>query len=121
MNRLTPIEGAILDNQLNLEWHPESFEVSSHQAAVDKVASLGDDWRLPTVDELASLVDRTRAKPACDPVLNMPYSDWHWSSSPVVGWPELAWVVFFNFGGVYSSGRNSSGFVRPVRAARPRQ
>lgn len=119
MTRFTKLpSGAIHDATLGLEWHAQSFKGDSWQAAMDKCASLGDDWRLPTVDELASLADRTRSTPACDPIFEMPTSDWHWSSSPVVGWPEGAWYVYFGLGGVGYGHRNRSGFVRPVRVAR---
>lgn len=115
-NRFTLLEtNAIHDAQLGLEWATSSIEVANHQAGVDAIAAMGDDWRMPTVDELASLVDRSRAKPACDPVLNMPWSYWHWSSSPVVGWPEGAWFVGFDGGVVGYHHRGASGVVRPVR------
>lgn len=119
MSRFTKLpDGGVHDATLNLEWHAQSFECDTWQAAMDKAAALGDGWRAPTVDELASLCDRTRWQPACDPIFEMPYSDWHWSSSPVVGWPVLAWSVDFSSGNVYDNYRDNSGFVRPVRAAR---
>ncbi len=128
MTRFTTLVGddgetvtAIHDTLLNLEWHPTSLRGKNWQHCMDQVVALGDDWRAPTVDELASLCDRTRREPACDPVLNMPFDDWHWSSSPVVGWPEGAWYVCFDLGYVGSYLRYTSGFVRPVRVARARQ
>ena len=122
MSRFTRLEsGVIHDALLNLEWHAESIRGRNWQDAMDKAAALGDDWRAPAIDELASLCDRTRREPACDPVLNMPFDDWHWSSSPVVGWPEYAWLVYFDLGDVDDGHRNDGGFVRPVRVARPRQ
>jgi hypothetical protein len=117
-NRYTKLDnGYIHDALLNVEWHRESFRASNFQAAVDKCTSLGEGWRMPTMDELSSLIDRVRSNPACDPILNMPFEDWHWSSSPVVGWPEYAWYVNFYGGDVNYNLRNLSGFVRPVRAA----
>lgn len=113
--------GNIRDSALNLEWQAQSFKCENWQAAMDKAASLGDGWRAPTIDELASLCDRTRCEPACEPIFEMPFDDWHWSSSAVVGWPEGAWLVYFNGGYVNNAYRGYSGFVRPVRAARPRQ
>lgn len=112
---------AILDELHKLEWFPSSIRCDSWQEAMDKAEALGDGWRAPTADELASLCDRTRREPACDPALNMPFDDWHWSSSPVVGWPESAWFVDFGYGYVGYDDRVSGGFVRPVRAARARQ
>ena len=70
-----------------------------------------------------NLADRSRRQPAIDTKYfkDTPESRWHWSSSPVVGWPEYAWNVDFNSGDVSSGHRSDGGFVRPVRAARARQ
>ena len=79
------------------------------------------DWRLPTVDELTTLVDLGRISPAIN-------SEWfpntqsssYLSSSPVVGNSSFAWVVDFNYGYVgYGYGRNAltGGAARLVRAS----
>lgn len=111
-------EGFIRDTLLSVEWYPKSIHADTWQEAMGKAASLGEGWRAPTIDELAALCDRTRREPACDPVLEMPFDDWHWSSSAVVGWPEDAWGVNFRYGAVDYDHRASSGFVRPVREAK---
>lgn len=108
-------DGFIHDAQLELEWYPTSIRVESWQHAMDQADALGDGWRAPTIDELSSLCDRTRREPACDPVLEMPFDDWHWSSS---AGPRDAWFVYFNFGVVSLSRLVGSGFVRPVREAK---
>lgn len=106
------------DTLLSVEWYPKSIRAESWREAMDQVAALGEGWRAPTIDELSSLCDRTRREPACDPVLEMPFDDWHWSSSAVVGWPEYTWAVHFYGGGVLDGGRDGGGFVRPVREAK---
>jgi hypothetical protein len=74
------------------------------------------DWRLPTVDELNALIDRTRYSPAADPALNMQSSS-YWTSSPVASGPGCAWFVNFYHGYVSISLRNGKCRVRAVRAA----
>jgi len=70
-------------------------------------------WRVPRVDELASLVDRNLTYPAS----SFPDRLAHvfWSSSPYVGSTDLAWGVGFYDGGVGSSYRDCALAVRLVR------
>jgi hypothetical protein len=129
VTKRTTKPGSVEDPSTGLTWCKDPIKVTSWADAKEKAEACRvggyTDWRMPTIKELISIVDYDKRLPAIDTKrFNMPKDEaWprFWSSSPVVGWPELAWVVFFNFGGVYSSGRNSSGFVRPVRAARPRE
>ncbi len=66
------------------------------------------DWRLPTIDELKTLIGTADA----------PVQGWFWSSSPFgdVGSPNY-WLVVFNYGGVYHHGRSLCMHVRLVRAS----
>jgi len=75
-----------------------------------------DDWRLPNVRELQSIVDYGRVNPAIDPIFGA-LSDWHWSSSSNVLNPYLAWVVYFS-GGFVTSGLDDVGFYGYARAVR---
>ena len=75
----------------------------------DPARNLGHtDWRLPTLDELKTLIGTPEA----------PKSGWYWSSSPYVGNSDFAWGVSFDNG--YVDGynyRGSSYLVRLVRAS----
>jgi len=77
------------------------------------------DWRLPTIEELASLVDYSKREPAIDTeAFPDTKSSWYWSSTPVAGSVGFAWYVYFYGGGVGDGFyKNSSGYVRPVRAS----
>ena len=74
------------------------------------------DWRAPTDRELANLADRTRSRPAADPILNF-LPTWYWTSTPVASFPDCAWFVSFGYGNVYHFNRHYECRVRAVRAA----
>ena len=79
-----------------------------------------DDWRVPTANELARLVDYTKAYPG--PTINTTLfpntiSNAFWSSSPYVGSTGNAWGVNFSYGFVYNYSRFDAFPVRLVRAS----
>jgi hypothetical protein len=78
-----------------------------------------DDWRMPTVDELFALADRTRSDPAIDTRFFPDCKpNWYWSSTPYAPSPgDCAWLVSFINGGASWSSRGYGGFVRAVRAS----
>jgi hypothetical protein len=78
-----------------------------------------DDWRLPNVRQLQSLVDYGRSDPALDPVFGARPS-WYWSSTSLVDRSEdtaaeIGWTVTFDNGTVVSRHKDNSLFVRAVR------
>lgn len=78
-----------------------------------------DDWRLPDIKELHSIVDNRRAQPAIDTAAfpGLP-SGGFWSSTTCAGYPSSARVVFFDFlGYVNDMAKDSSGSVLCVRSA----
>ena len=76
------------------------------------------DWRLPNINELLSLVDRTKFGPAfSDPNLifsNMSNSNC-WSSTTYISDTNRAWIVSFNSGYVTASNKDSACRVWAVR------
>ena len=80
------------------------------------------DWRMPEVDELQLIIDRTRHAPALDPAFFDVPLDWLWTSSECAwqkkdasGRSPCAWYVLASGGGVYYDHRSDDGFALAVR------
>ena len=115
-------EAAIVRDE-GLMWqrgeHPRGtwFEAVKYCAAL----RLGDydDWRLPTDQELFSLLDFGRYSPAIDvDVFPATRPAFYWTSTDNTANEEQAWTVLFSYG--YSFAREKSDasiFMRCVREA----
>ena len=113
---------AVLDTRTNLMWAVDVLKRQTWKNALEaptKLAIAGfKDWRLPTVEELFLLADRTRYNPA----INTDFfpktpSDWFWSSTPEASSPgDYAWYVVFSSGYSYYSPQNYEFSVRAVRS-----
>ena len=70
-------------------------------------------WRLPTIQELLSIVDYT----LCNPATNLEgiKSNWYWSSSSSVPDSSLAWGVDLEDGDSGYSNKKGRGHIRCVR------
>ena len=118
-----PVLAAFHDEKTGLMW--PATDVSDKRMTFDQAKKACaeyrgagfSDWRLPTIDELETLRDRTRIDPAADPELGLK-SNYYWSSTPYAGSPsDCAWLVFFYSGGSHWGNHNAEFFVRPVRSA----
>ena len=82
----------------DLEWQADVPDKTfTWKEAKAYAASLGDGWRLPTIQELLTLVDYTKHNPACSVFPDCP-SEWFWSSSAYSGSTSYAWSVHFYYG-----------------------
>jgi Protein of unknown function (DUF1566) len=75
------------------------------------------DWRLPTREELLTIVDLTKHDPAADPIFKTNADAWYLTSTPCAWFSGLAWIVNFNDGYVSNSNKDSYYYVRPVRSS----
>jgi hypothetical protein len=88
------------------------------------------DWRMPTVDELMTLVYCSDGKYDTDgsctnynsistPTINSTYfpntDNWYWSSSPYADYSSYAWLVDFSYGSSSNYNKGYGSFVRLVR------
>ncbi|MEO5330684.1 MAG: DUF1566 domain-containing protein [Magnetococcus sp. YQC-5] len=75
------------------------------------------DWRLPSVNELESLVDLGHFNPAL-PTGHLfvgAQADNYWSSTSNASFTSDAWVVYFNYGYVGFNEKPTTNYVWPVR------
>ena len=107
---------AVRDNNTGLVWEqaPSTTQDSWLASAVHCIngVTVGGTkgWRLPSVAELASLVDPTQSNPALPtghPFSNV-QSTFYWSATTLAVDPPLAWIVVF-FNGVVGNGAGKNG------------
>ncbi len=129
----TKIGGIITDSKTGLMWQDDytdnggSIKMSNWSSAIaycnDLNASGYDDWRLPNVNELASITDdQDSTEPAIDIVFdqiqfsNLENNPWFWSSTTFARSSISAWGVCFKDGHVTVHDKiETHRYVRCVR------
>ena len=104
---------AVLDRETGLVWEkvPSSAGVawigaSSHCVGLSKGGRKG--WRLPTVQDLATLIDPTQSNPSLPS--GHPFtvlSSFYWSDTTNASDATNAWVVYFSSGYVGGAGKST--------------
>jgi len=85
------------------------------QAINDAALCLSANWRMPTREELASLVHAGEVDPAIA-ISHFPFTDGtYWSDTPMAAMPDSAWVVEFVDGAAVVELKSSGLKVRLVR------
>jgi len=72
------------------------------------------DWRLPTIEELLTLVNYEKRRPACD-LEDTISSSRYWSSITYVDNTDYAWDVYFYYGSSSYYNKTNNYYVRCVR------
>ncbi len=110
------LEGAVCEkgSPLALTWQ-EALKAGAESRFAGK-----NDWRLPNIKELNSIIERQCTMPAINEIVfpATPTMSF-WSSTPYDGNPAYAWNVYFPYG--ISDGNNKSYrfYVRLVRGGVP--
>ena len=112
-------DGTIKDTLTGLMWDKDGSDNSMSQSRAEEYCKKSEvgghkDWRLPTREELESILDLTKVYPAIDPIFNCK-SAWYWTSTPYAGNSGSAWFVGFSTGSVLWNLRSYYFYVRPVR------
>jgi len=112
----------VTDSISKLQWQDNAIGSKMEwQEAIDyceNTLNLGgyNDWRLPNINELKSIVDRGRYNPAIVNGFENTSSDYYWSSTSTKDGSYYAWIVRFGDGYVGYSSKNLNNYVRCVRA-----
>ena len=133
-------DGTVTDTYTNLIWMRCSLgqDWNSSSGACDEAASSFswsgalnqarkssyaeyDDWRLPNVKELTSLLKHTSSYPSINSTIfpNMPTDDGtnFWTSTPSVSTDSYSWLVdFYDYTGDTANNRVQEYYVRLVRS-----
>lgn len=111
--------GSVLDTQTGLTWQQEVPPSRySWPEAGDYCAHLtldGAGWRLPSINELQTLVDDSRNPSIDGGAFPATPSEYFWSSSAVIDDATRAWTTFFTNGSTYSFATSATKNVRCVR------
>ncbi|MFO0648203.1 MAG: DUF1566 domain-containing protein [Polyangiales bacterium] len=116
----------VTDNVSGLVWQKAVTNAEVDQAgavaycaAYATPSALAGRWRLPSVVELATIVDYGRNLPSIDPrfVDTLPAN--YWTSTPVASGPSQTWTVKFDFGEVVQFGNAHTALVRCVHGHMP--
>ncbi|AKS42612.1 Lcl C-terminal domain-containing protein [Wenzhouxiangella marina] len=132
-----PRDGTVIHVRTDLQWaqcalgqgwsrdsctgQAESMTWSEAQTAIDELNRTGElggytDWRLPTREELETIVEKCREAPAINDDI-FPDTPWagFWTSSLDTEEEGDAWFIGFYYGLTLEYSRDSSYRVRPVR------
>lgn len=121
-------DGTITDTSTGLMWEKLAqsttyFWPQAKDYCENLILGEKSDWRLPTRNELQTIVDYTRKKPSIDTTFfpdTAGVSDYdYWSSTKYANDPdetEQVWYVNFYSGYINHTGKRNYNFVRAVRA-----
>ena len=94
-------------------------DVDAYVTAFNELRMCGvTDWRLPTRQELSSIVHAGRTTPTLDPNFFPLGAGLYWTITPAAADPASAWVVDFNNGSIRTELKTTAGRIRLVREVR---
>lgn len=122
-NSPNPSDQTVIDKITGLEWQREDKDnvYRLWQEAWDYCAGLSldgkNDWRLPSISELRSIVSYDRVSPAINPVFLNTNSYFYWSATSKASGGSVAWTVVFTDGNSGGWDKEEDGSL-PVRCVR---
>lgn len=122
-------DGTITDMATGLMWVKDGNGAGCNYgagiawaAAIDFCEALDfagyDDWRLPNIKELVSILDYGRYGPAIDPIFINTRSGSYWQSTTYLDGPDTAYVLDFEDGLCTRALKTATVAIRPVRGGR---
>lgn len=116
MRWVNNMDGSVTDTVTSLMWeHAPGSPLSDQAGAITYCTGLTigghTDWRVPSMRELLSLIDRTRSNTAIDPIFPSAPLGYIWSSDDDVSNTQLAWTVYTFAGATTTYLKNFAGGV----------
>ena len=113
-------KNVVTDSIYNLMWQDgEDIFEGAYDEAVKYCENLNfagySDWRLPSIDELISITDKTKFSPAINSAFKYVKYDFYRSSTKFADGSSRAWFVHFKNGYADWSGISDRLFARCVR------
>jgi len=117
------VNNIVTDHITGLQWqdNAEAKTITKDWADAQTYCSSlsldGGGWRLPTVQELQSIVVDGAYNPSIDTTAFVNYisSDGYWSSTTYANYTSSAWIVGFSNGSTDYSNKTTTSYVRCVR------
>ena len=116
-------DGTVTDTCTRLMWQKDTGNDRVGLAWCDALAYCEeldlaghDDWRLPNVREVQSIVDYALGNKAIDPVFGA-VATFYWTSTTRANDDVDAWRINFNEGFVFNADKSNANRVRAVRSA----
>ena len=120
----------VVDENTGLEWEQKTVDnkdtmytwLNAIDYCENQIGTSGtyaghDDWRLPNIKELQSIVDYGVFNPSINSIFTNTESDDYWSSTTYAGNADYAWYVYFHGGYVDTDFKSTVAYVvRAVRA-----
>ena len=113
----------VTDTTTGLQWQDDADAASVTKTWIEAInycenLTLGghNDWRLPNINELKSIIDRSKSNLVIVDGFTNVSSDVYWSSTTNADFSYLAWIVSFDNGNVSYNPKDDSYYVRCVRA-----
>jgi len=112
----------VTDSTTGLMWQDNGDTNSKKrtwQEAIDYCEALDledyNDWRLPNINELKTIIDRSKSNPSIVDGFDNIGSNYYWSSSSELGDSHFAWMIEYYVGRVETYYKDSDLYVRCVR------
>ena len=113
-------KNGVLDSLNSILWEkvgekkrPKKLPFEDAQESCEEKTTQGKSWRLPTIDELYSIVDYDYSKPSVDTaIFSKMQKKYYWSDNEFT--KKEAYVVGFSVGSVATSKKNFRNFFRCV-------
>jgi len=116
----------VLDKETGLVWARDAnllgstitWEEANSYCWVEVTLGNRKGWRLPTVEELSSLVDPSQSGPALPmghPFINVMQAAHYWSRTAAVSDSAYAWMVLMGIGNPMQVHKSDGYYIWPVR------